>query len=203
MGKDQEVADLLSLEMEKLKMFGVDFIAIACNTVHQFLNAHPNEQDIPFIHICSGTTEELRKNNIQRVGILGTKYTIQNGIYTNYLNPFSIDTISPTPNEVEIINKAIYHLCSNSDLANDSIALEKIMNNLIKRGAQAIILGCTELSLIINQKDLQVPILDSAFIHAQQLAKLSLETDTALKAQYKYKNGQIQNNKYQWQNSHG
>ena len=131
---------------------------------------------IPILHIADMTAAELQKQGIKKVGLLGTKYTMRQDFYKNILIEQGIEVVIPNDADVDVVNRIIYdELCLGkiSEQSKD-IYLDIIMK-LAQDGAQGIILGCTEIGLLVRQSDTDIPLFDTTLIHAEQAALKSLE----------------------------
>jgi len=132
--------------------------------------------DIPLLHIADATAEQLLLDGITKVGLIGTQFTMSQYFYKDRLiNNFAIDVITPNNNQQKLIHDIIYQeLCLGKIEAESKATYLAIIDSLFKQGAQAIILGCTEISLLINQMDTSVPLYDTTNIHAQAAVNLAL-----------------------------
>lgn len=159
---------LMARAGKSLMAAGADCILICANTMHLCIEAVRNEVKIPVIHIAEATSKEILTKKINRVALLGTKYTMEKTFYTDILKSFGINTIIPSDNDRIIINDVIYGELSKGEL--NPVSKEQyliIIEKLIKQGAQGIILGCTEIPLLIKQEDVSVPVYDTTTIHAK------------------------------------
>ena len=130
---------------------------------------------IPVIHIADSTADELEKCQIQRVGLLGTKYTMTQDFYKQKLIDRGIDVIIPDESDIDVVNHIIFHeLCVGEIRAESREKFKKIIDSLKARGAEGVILGCTEIGLLIQQKDSSLPVFDTTFIHARHGAEIAL-----------------------------
>ena len=142
-------------------------ILICANTMHLTIEAVKNAVNIPVVHIAEATSLEVKKHKINKVALLGTKYTMEKRFYADVLSSFDIETITPNKDDREIIHQVIYDELAFGVLKESSKAVYlRIINDLIIQGAEAIILGCTEIPMLIEQKDVSVPIFDTTKIHA-------------------------------------
>jgi aspartate racemase len=157
--------------VKKLKSAGSDFIIIACNTVHYFYQDMQDAIKIPIISIIEETVKVADKKGFKVVGLLSSESTNNLKIYPMILNDYKIKTLSVTNQQQKLLNEIILHVMSGMQGQADEECLKTIIDNLCKRGAQGIILGCTELSLAIRQDNVAVTLLDSTEI----IAKTSLQ----------------------------
>jgi len=175
-GNWQETAKILSKAAKSVQAGGADFILICTNTMHKVAEQIEQVLDIPLLHIADATAEQLLLDGITKVGLIGTQFTMSQYFYKDRLiNNFAIDVITPNNNQQKLIHDIIYQeLCLGKIEAESKATYLAIIDSLFKQGAQAIILGCTEISLLINQMDTSVPLYDTTNIHAQAAVNLAL-----------------------------
>lgn len=169
-------AAILSAAAKNLENAGADFIVICTNTMHKVVPQIQSSITIPVIHIAEATADELKYHNITKVALLGTKYTMTQDFYKDKLMNAGITVLIPDEEEIELVNDVIYNeLCLGiiSEASKDKYL--SIIQGLAKQGAQGVILGCTEIGLLIQQKDVELPVFDTARIHAERAAMLSIE----------------------------
>mgnify|MGYP000895200017 FL=1 len=169
-------ADVLSEAAQALERAGADYIVICTNTMHKVAPEIGRRIHIPILHIADMTAAELQKQGVKKVGLLGTKYTMRQDFYKNILIEQGIEVVIPNDADVDVVNQIIYdELCLGkiSEQSKD-IYLDIIMK-LAQDGAQGIILGCTEIGLLVRQSDTDIPLFDTTLIHAEQAALKSLE----------------------------
>lgn len=175
-GEWDKSADILSEAAQALEWAGADYIVICTNTMHKVAPEIGRRIHIPILHIADMTAAELQKQGIKKVGLLGTKYTMRQDFYKNILIEQGIEVVIPNDADVDVVNRIIYdELCLGkiSEQSKD-IYLDIIMK-LAQDGAQGIILGCTEIGLLVRQSDTDIPLFDTTLIHAEQAALKSLE----------------------------
>ena len=175
-GEWDKSADVLSEAAQALERAGADYIVICTNTMHKVAPEIGRRIHIPILHIADMTAAELQKQGIKKVGLLGTKYTMRQDFYKNILIEQGIEVVIPNDADVDVVNRIIYdELCLGkiSEQSKD-IYLDIIMK-LAQDGAQGIILGCTEIGLLVRQSDTDIPLFDTTLIHAEQAALKSLE----------------------------
>jgi aspartate racemase len=131
---------------------------------------------IPIIHIAEATAQKLQQEHIQKVALLGTKYTMTQMFYKQKLIDAKIDVLVPSESDIEIVNNIIYNELCLGVISNDSKEKYiKIIKDLVLQGAQGVILGCTEIGLLIHQEDMSIPVFDTTQIHAQKAAIMAIE----------------------------
>ena len=163
--------DLLNKKMAEagtnLENAGASCILICANTMHLCIDAVRKVVRIPVIHIADSTAKEIQKKGIQKVALLGTKYTMEKDFFRDILNKHAIETIIPDVEERDEIHRIIYDELAQGEFKKSSKEKYlKIIDRLILKGAKGIILGCTEIPLLINQNDVSLPIFDTTKIHA-------------------------------------
>ena len=167
----EERWDLLDKMMveagENLENAGANCILICANTMHICIDAVRKSVKIPVIHIAEVTSKKIIERKLKKVALLGTKYTMEKDFFIDILSSFGIETVVPELEERDSIHAIIYDELSAGIIKK--VSKEKyvrIINRLIKSGAEGIILGCTEIPLLIQQKDVAVPVFDTTEIHA-------------------------------------
>ena len=171
-----DLATLITSTALKIEKAGANCILIGANTMHNIADQVQSSINIPLIHIAEETAKAVEQKQLKKVALLGTKYTMQLDFYTNKLSSFGITTIIPDNEEdIEIINKAIYSEMSKGIfLPETKSRFLEIIDRLIKRGAEGIILGCTEIPILIKQADCSVPIFDTTYIHTKAAVNFAL-----------------------------
>ena len=170
-GEWDKSAEVLSEAAVNLEKAGADFIVICTNTMHKVALEIQKHISIPIIHIAEATADELKKNGISKVGLLGTKYTMTQEFYKNKLIEAGIEVVIPDSEGVEIVNSIIYNeLCLGIISEESKKKYINIIAELEKKGAQGVILGCTEIGLLIQQPDVTLPVFDTTLIHAKKAA---------------------------------
>lgn len=174
-GDWDKAAALLTDVAQRLEKAGADFIVICTNTMHKVVPQIQQGINIPVLHIAEATADVLELHNIRKVGLLGTKYTMTQDFYKNKLIERGIEVVIPEDEDIKIVNSVIYdELCRGLiSLASKAKYLD-IISKLQKRGAEAIVLGCTEISLLIKPEEASLPVFDTASIHAETAALLTI-----------------------------
>ena len=171
----EKVKSQLTHGVKKLEQMGCDFIIIACNTVHYYFEEMQKAINIPIVSIIEETAKLVANNNLETVGLLSSQSTQDLKIYHKKLNSLGIKTISPTAKEQKIINTIILKVMSGQHTSKDKQSLKNITKNLIEKGAQTIVLGCTEIPLLINQKDLNIKVFDTVEIISSVALKKAMK----------------------------
>lgn len=168
-------AEVLSDAAMHLEKAGADFIVICTNTMHKVVPQIMERISVPLLHIAEATAEKLKEQGITTVGLLGTKYTMTQDFYKAKLIDAGIRVLIPDAGDVETVNSIIFHeLCLGNIRQASKNACLAIIQKLASAGAQGVILGCTEIGLLIQQKDVALPVFDTALIHAEKAALLSI-----------------------------
>ncbi|MED3647405.1 aspartate/glutamate racemase family protein [Halalkalibacterium halodurans] len=158
-----------------LEKAGADFIVLCTNTMHKVTSHIEEKIQIPILHIADATANQIQKSTIQTVGLLGTSYTMEQDFYKSRIESRGIKVITPTKRERDMINKVIYEeLCVGRIRPSSKKYYEEVMNRLVAHGAEGIILGCTEIGLLVQQEDSKVPLFNTTVIHALEAVHLAL-----------------------------
>ena len=174
-GDWEKSADILCDIAKRLEAAGADFIIICTNTMHKVADKVSEAISIPLLHVAEATAQELRDRGIKKVALLGTKYTMEQDFYKSILIENDITVIIPDKDDRVIINDVIYNeLCLGIISEKSKLALLAILDKLTNSGAQGVILGCTEIGLLIQQGDTPAPLFDTALIHAKKAALFSI-----------------------------
>ncbi|MEN8699657.1 aspartate/glutamate racemase family protein [Bacillus infantis] len=173
---DWEMATEKMIEAAKfLEKGGVDCIVICTNTMHLMAEDLQKACKIPVIHIVECAVEEIKKQGIDSVGLLGTKFTMEQPFYKKILEKNGIEVLVPEEEDRELVHEVIFgELCRGEFKGESKTAYLDIINRLEKKGAQGIILGCTEIPLLISQEDCRLPLFDTTFIHASKAVRFAL-----------------------------
>lgn len=175
-GEWEKSAEVLSQAAMNLEKAGADFIVICTNTMHKVAPKIQSHISISIIHIAEATADELIKRGISRVALLGTKYTMTQDFYKDKLLKAGIDVVIPDSTGIETVNDIIYkELCLGIISEESKKKYLEIIDRLAEQGAQGVILGCTEIGLLIQQTDTSLPVFDTTQIHAIKAAELSIE----------------------------
>ncbi|BEI22818.1 MULTISPECIES: aspartate/glutamate racemase family protein [Vibrio] len=175
-GKWDETAQLLAQAAKSVEAGGADFLLICTNTMHKVAPEIEAQISIPILHIADATAKQLQQDGIERVGLLGTRFTMEQEFYKGRLQQqFGIDVLIPDAEQRQQVHRVIYEeLCLGTIRPESRAQYVEIVEDLHRRGAQAVILGCTEIALLIQQHDTDVPLYDTTKIHAEQAVQLAL-----------------------------
>lgn len=167
---------LLAEAARTLETAGSDFLVLCTNTMHKVAPHIEAAVTIPLLHIADSTAVEIKQAGHATVGLLGTRFTMEEAFYRDRLSEcHGLKVITPNAEDRDVIHRIIYEeLCLGAVLPESRNAYRRIMENLISQGAEAIILGCTEISLLVRPQDAQVPLFDTTAIHARAAAEAAL-----------------------------
>ncbi len=174
-GKWKELGKLLTASAKNLENGGADCILICTNTMHKVAGSVEESVSIPLIHIATQAAKKALAGGIQTIGLLGTKFTMEKKFYKERLIENGLQVLIPKKPEREAIHKIIYgELCNGQLLPESKETFVEIMENLQKRGAEGVILGCTEIPLLVKQQDIELPLFDTTEIHSQAAVEFAL-----------------------------
>lgn len=176
-GKWDEAAQILVKCAQDLERGGADFIVLCTNTMHKLADQIIASVNIPFLHIADATAEKVISAGIRKMGLLGTRFTMEHDFYKGRLiGNFGLDVLIPNEPDRAIIHRVIYEELVQGKIVEKSRAeYRRIMEKLITEGAQGIILGCTEIELLVGQEDSSVPLFPTTSIHAISAVEYALK----------------------------
>ena len=175
-GNWEKSGEILGEAAYNLEKAVADFIVICTNTMHKVVNQIKEKISIPILHIAEMTAEKILEKGLKNIALLGTKYTMEQDFYKSKFIEKGINVIIPDKNDIETINEVIYdELCLGTINFNSKKKFLEIVDKLRSKGAEGIILGCTEIGLLIKNEDTDVPLFDTAIIHAEQAAMYSIK----------------------------
>ena len=176
-GKWHKLTSVMIKAAQNLEKGGADFVLICTNTMHKMADDIQNNINIPLLHLVDTTADKIKQNRLRKVGLLGTNFTMKEDFYKGRLmNKYGLDVIIPNENDRQIIHQVIYQeLCLGNIKKSSKDQYIEIINKLIESGAEAVILGCTEIPLLIQQEDVKVPLYDTTTIHAEAAVEYSLK----------------------------
>ncbi|MBI4751331.1 MAG: aspartate/glutamate racemase family protein [Acidobacteria bacterium] len=168
---------LLAQAAQKLATGGADFIVLCTNTMHKVGNWIETASSLPLLHIADATAERLLADGICRVGLLGTRYTMEQDFYRGRLaDRYGLEVLVPAQPDRDIIHRVIYdELCHGIIRPESKAEYCRIIQTLIDQGAQGIIFGCTEIGMLVTASDVATSVYDTTQIHAEQAVYLALE----------------------------
>ena len=175
-GKWNEATEIMVTTARQVEKGGADFMLICTNTMHKMAPQVQENINIPLLHIADATADTIIDQGYQKIGLLGTRFTMEQDFYKDRLiNKHGLDVLIPGKNERKTIDDVIFNeLVLGKILPASKNQYIKIMGDLVDAGAQGIILGCTEIGLLVSGKDCQVPLFNTTQIHAQAAVKYAL-----------------------------
>jgi len=175
-GKWEELTKLMINFAQQLERAGADFIVICTNTMHKMAREVQDNIHIPLLHIADATAERIIEQGVGKPGLLGTKFTMEEDFYKKRLKEkYNLDVMIPSYADREIIDNVIYNeLCLGIIKQSSKKKFKEIIRKLVSVGADGLILGCTEIPLLINQKDAEVPLFDTTTIHSKAAVAFAL-----------------------------
>lgn len=166
-GEWENAGSVLGEAAYSLEKAGADFNVICTNTMHKVVDLIEEKIDIPILHIADATAKQIQKAELKTIGLLGTKYTMEQAFYKTKIIEQGIEVIVPYEEERDGVNHIIYEeLCLGIIEQSSKEYYLQVMQKLIEEGAQGIILGCTEIGLLIKQDEVSIPVFDTTVIHA-------------------------------------
>jgi aspartate racemase len=176
-GDWEGTAKILISAAKNVQAAGADVLLICTNTMHKVAPQIENAIDIPLLHIADATAEALVEKGIKTVGLLGTAFTMEQDFYKGRLtNNYGLNVHVPDEIDREIIHNVIYkELCLGKINPSSKVEYLRIIEDLANQGAEAVILGCTEIGLLVNQTDTDVTLLDTTYIHAQKAVEYATQ----------------------------
>lgn len=175
-GEWEKSARILGAAAQALEKGGADFLLICTNTMHKVAPQVQAAVSIPLLHIAQVTAAAILGCGMARVGLLGTRYTMEEDFYTGILRDKGLGVLIPEAPQRALINEIIFkELCLGEIRAASRRALRAIVHDLVRRGAQGIILGCTELGMLLHAEDGEPPLFDTTVLHARAAARRALE----------------------------
>jgi aspartate racemase len=172
----EELTALMIDAAQRVERAGAEFLVICTNTMHMMAGEVQDSVRIPLLHIVDVTAEAIKSRSFRRVGLLGTRFTMEKDFYKERLHKdYGLEVIIPEEKERELIHAILYdELCLGEIREKSKETFQKIIAGLKARGAQGIILGCTEIPLLVSQKDYDIPLFDTTTLHAEAAADYAL-----------------------------
>lgn len=168
-------ARILERAARSLEAAGADFLVLCTNTMHKVAKSIESAVSVPLLHIADATAQVLLRNGVTRVGLLGTRFTMEQAFYRERLEQQGLEVLIPDEAQREAVHSIIYQeLCQGIIKADSRATYLDVVSSLSARGAQAVILGCTEIGLLIGAQDTSVKLYDTTEIHARQAVEFAL-----------------------------
>jgi len=174
-GEWDKAAQVLANAAKSIQLAGADFVMICTNTMHKVAQDIAEQITIPLLHIADMTADAILTEGIKTIGLLGTRYTMEQEFYKSRLEQKGIQVLIPEEDDRHIVNQVIYdELCLGQIKQNSKLQYKNIIEKLVLAGAEGIILGCTEIGLLVKQEDATVPLFDTTAIHAKGAVDVAL-----------------------------
>lgn len=175
-GEWYRAGEKLADAAQSLEKVGADFIVLCTNTMHKVIVSIEEKINIPILHIADAAAKELKKFNIRKVGLLGTSYTMEEDFYISRIEESGFQVGIPSEDKRNKINEVIFsELCLGKIKVESREYFKKVIEELAENGAEGIILGCTEIGLLIKEKESSIPIFDTTTIHAMEAVNWALK----------------------------
>jgi aspartate racemase len=175
-GRWKEAGELLADAARRLERAGADGLVLCTNTMHKLAETIEAAVEIPLLHIADATADRVRQTGLKRVGLLGTRFTMEEDFYKGRLQShFGLEVVVPDPIGRQKVHDIIYHeLCLGTIRDESRLAYRQVIAQMAQAGAQGIILGCTEIGLLVGPQDSQLPLFDTTRIHAELAVQFML-----------------------------
>jgi aspartate racemase len=173
-----DAAEIMIAAAQSIERAGADFGLICTNTMHKLYDVIQQCIKIPMLHIADPTAESIKARAMNRIALLGTRFTMAEEFYKGRLaDKYGLEVMIPSAADMEVVHSVIYHeLCSGIINSDAKQKYANIINRLVAEGAEGVILGCTEIGLLVKQEDSSVPLFDTTEIHAKAAVKYALES---------------------------
>ena len=175
-GDWEETARILSEAAQSVESAGADFLLICTNTMHKVAPQIEKSINIPLLHIADATAEVIVQEGIKTVGLLGTAFTMEQDFYKGRLSEnYGLNVLVPESEDRKVVHRIIYQeLCLGKIESNSKAEYLRIIDSLSNQGAEAVILGCTEIGMLVNQEDTEIRLLNTTEIHAEKAVERAL-----------------------------
>ena len=174
-GEWDKIENVLTDAAIKLQNAGAEVVLICTNTMHKMFSQIQEKLSVPMIHIADATADELEKQGKRKAALLGTKYTMTEDFYKSRLIKRGFEVLIPDEEDIKTVNDIIFdELCCGVVKDSSRKAYSEIISKLKDKGADSVILGCTEIGILISQEDSVLPVFDTTVIHAESAAKFAL-----------------------------
>ena len=172
----QEAGAVMADAALRLQQAGAESIVICTNTMHKLVPAMQPHLQIPILHIADATAQIIRQAGLRKVGLLGTRFTMEDSFYVTHLREhYGLEVITPDAAARQLVHNVIFNeLCVGEEKATSRAQYREIMAALVQQGAEGIIFGCTEIAMLVDQSDAAVPVFDTTTLHASYAAEWAL-----------------------------
>lgn len=170
------ITDRLAEGAKQTEAAGADFTLIGCNTMHKVAREVEERVNRPILDIIDVTAQAIRRRNVTKVGLLGTRFAMEDGFYPSRLQESRLEVLIPTKEERQLVDRVIFQELAFGHLRPQSrMQFQTIIHHLVERGAEAVILGCTEIPTLVREEDSPVPLLNTTRLHAQAAVDRALQ----------------------------
>jgi len=178
-GRWDEATEVMIDAAQRVEKAGADLCLICTNTMHEMARQVESHISIPFLHIVDATAEAIKSQGLEKIGLLGTRFTMEQDFYKGKLaKDHGIEVIVPAQLDQEFIDNVIYgELCLGEINASSRQQLKTFIGKLVREGAEGVVLGCTELPLLIRDEDSTVPLFDTCRLHAERAVEIALQAE--------------------------
>ena len=177
-GRWQEAGQLMVAAAQSLERAGANFVVLCTNTMHKLANEIQAHIQIPFLHIADATAQRVQSQGLHSIGLLGTRFTMEEDFYRGRLSSHGLAVVIPNEAEREIVHKVIYdELCLGIVKSDSRQRYVDIIQNLLKAGVEGVILGCTEIELLIKAGDVDCPLFATTRFHAEAAVDAAIQGD--------------------------
>lgn len=172
----QEAGEVMADAALRLQQAGAESIVICTNTMHKLVPDMQPHLQIPILHIADATAQVIRQAGLRKVGLLGTRFTMEDSFYVSHLREhYGLEVITPDAAARQLVHNVIFNeLCIGEEKATSRAQYREIMAALVQQGAEGIIFGCTEIAMLVDQTDASVPVFDTTTLHASYAAEWAL-----------------------------
>lgn len=177
-GKWKEATESMVEAAVKLEQAGAEVIIICTNTMHKMAMEVQEAVSVPLIHIAESTAHAIKQQNLKKVALLGTAFTMEQPFYKDILSKHGIETIIPNEADRQMVHSVIFdELCQGRFLEDSRVKYQELISKLEAEGAEGVILGCTEIPLLIKQEHSSLPLLDTTYLHAMAAVEYAMELE--------------------------
>ena len=174
-GDWEKATQVMIAAAQRLERGGADFVVICTNTMHKMADEVQAAIELPLLHIVDAIAHAIKNKGLDKIGLLGTRFTMEGDFYVGRLKSHGLDVIIPVKEEREIVHRIIYQeLVLGKILPSSRDEYQRIIQNLADRGAEGIVLGCTEIGLLVKQEDTELPVFDTTLVHALAAVEVAL-----------------------------
>ncbi len=179
-GDWQQAGEILGAAARSLRLAGAEVIVVCTNTMHKVAQQIETLGGLPLLHIADATAQQVTERGVQRIGLLGTQFTMEQDFYRGRLEQHGLEVLIPEEEDRQIVHRIIYEeLCLGVIRPASRAEYRRIIRQLERQGAEGVILGCTEITLLVGEEDSRVPIFDTTAIHARAAADYALADHAA------------------------